>query len=88
MVPVVMEKACKEPRDWEGAVGFRLAERLYIDCSDENFSSDERVAELAERIKVAKHQVGMAPSSLKYAASSVLSQRLSVPHRRSSVTLP
>jgi len=88
-----MEKACKDPREWEGAVGFRLGEKLFVDCSDDAFPSDERAAELAERIKEAKakHEAGVAPSSLKYAASSVLSQRLSRrsrSDRRSTVAQP
>jgi len=90
IVPVVMEEACKEPAEWCGAVGFRLGEKLYVNGCDGNVPSDECVADVAKRIKdsKAKHEAGMAPYSLKYAASSVLSRRLSMPHRRSSLAQP
>ena len=59
MIAVVMEKSCKNPRDWTGAVGGKLGGLLYIDLSDDaNFdgglnhlitevrkvTADERVA--------------------------------------------
>jgi hypothetical protein len=85
-----METACKEPREWEGAVGFRLGEQLFVDCSHGSIPSAERVADLAERIKSAraKHDASLPTVSLKHAASSVLSQRLGTAHRRSSLTPP
>ena len=38
MVSVVMEKSCRNPRDWTGAVGGKLGGLLYVDlCDDANF---------------------------------------------------
>ena len=35
MIAVVMEKSCRNPRDWAGAVGGKLGGLLYIDLSEE-----------------------------------------------------
>ena len=59
MIVVVMEKSCRNPRDWTGAVGGKLGGLLYVDLSDDakfdgginhltneirNVVADERVA--------------------------------------------
>ena len=30
---VVMERACRDPSQWQGSVGLRLGSCLYLDCS-------------------------------------------------------
>ena len=39
MIAVVMEKACRNPKDWTGTVGGKLGGMLYIDLTGDDDSS-------------------------------------------------
>ena len=50
VLPVLMEAGCRDSRQWQGAVGMRLAGQLYQDLSEDGEAFDAGVAELVERI--------------------------------------
>ena len=53
MIPVVMEKRCRNPSDWAGTVGGKLGGKLYIDLSSDDSSAfDSGVKQLAAEIRV------------------------------------
>ena len=52
VVPIVMESGCKNPDEWQGAVGFRLGSQLYLDLSEgDPLPSEETLDLLAQHIR-------------------------------------
>ena len=57
LIAVVMEPACRDPTQWQGAVGLRLGSTLYIDCSAEvgsaafNAGVEALTAEVRKRVQ-------------------------------------
>ena len=49
MIPIVMEPCMKNPGQWDGPLGIRLAGDLYVDMSENN--SENNITTLVDRLK-------------------------------------
>jgi len=51
MIVVVMEKGCRNTKEWTGAVGAKLGGTLYIDLSEDGDAFDAKVKQLSVEIR-------------------------------------